>query len=59
MKDGGRLNREKDHRDRYNKSIKIFIDNMVNISLTLKKHDPDERKEKLKMYMMRADKWLS
>lgn len=46
-------------RSRYNKSIKVFINNMVNISLTLKKHEPSERKDKLKMYMLRADKWLA
>ena len=46
-------------RVKYNKAIKVFIENMVNISLTLKKHDPSERKDKLKMYMKRSDKWLT
>jgi len=51
--------KEKEMRIKYNNAIKVFIANMVNISLTLKKHDPAERKDKLKMYMKRADKWLT
>ncbi|EWS73288.1 phosphatidylinositol 4-kinase (macronuclear) [Tetrahymena thermophila SB210] len=50
--------KESNERAKYNNSIKTFIKNMVNISLTLKKHEQDERKDKLKMYMKRANKWL-
>lgn len=51
--------KEKEMRGKYNKAIKTFILNMVNISLTLKKHTSEERKDKLKMYMKRSNKWLS
>jgi len=49
----------KQFRAQYIQKVEIFINNMINTSLTLKKtEDKDERKKMLRNFLERANDWL-